>query len=301
MQKLKSDKPLRTTVKKWTQEAILSLQGCFDCFDWAMFSESCAHQGEYADTVTSYVSFCTDSCIPSKMSQSMQMTNPGSQRTSTTNSLQKMTLSRTVIKTSTKNLNIKLRRHTEQKHSTEINLKNSSQHPTAMLCGKSPSINRNQHLQTMTPPSQINWITSTPDSTGRTPPKLQATLALRRLCLQTQIQVSHHLPLPVRPWEVKHLFTKLNIRKAAGPDNVSPSTLESCAEQLAPVFCEIYNHSLSQCKVPTCFKPSTIIPVPPNKRNKAVAIAYISKGCLHMYPCPIKYHHHSWHWYCSGH
>ena len=156
MQKLKSDKPLRTTVKKWTQEAILSLQGCFDCFDWAMFSESCAHQGEYADTVTSYVSFCTDSCIPSKMSQSMQMTNPGSQRTSTTNSLQKMTLSRTVIKTSTKNLNIKLRRHTEQKHSTEINLKNSSQHPTAMLCGKSPSINRNQHLQTMTPPSQIN-------------------------------------------------------------------------------------------------------------------------------------------------
>ena len=66
MQKLKSDKPFRTTVKKWTQDVILSLQGCFDCTDWAVFSESCAHHGEYADTVTSYVSFCTDSCIPSK-------------------------------------------------------------------------------------------------------------------------------------------------------------------------------------------------------------------------------------------
>ena len=66
MQKLKSDKPLKNTVKKWTHEAILSLQGCFDCTDWAMFSESCANQDEYADTVTSYVSFCTDSCIPSK-------------------------------------------------------------------------------------------------------------------------------------------------------------------------------------------------------------------------------------------
>ena len=90
---------------------------------------------------------------PQSLLQTMQMTNPGSQRTSNTNSLQKITLSRTVIKTSTKQLNMKLRR---QKHRTEISLKNSSQHPTAMLCGKSPSINRNQHLQTMTPPSQIN-------------------------------------------------------------------------------------------------------------------------------------------------
>ena len=131
---------------------------------------------------------------PQRLSQSMQMTNPGSQRTSNTNSLQKMMLSRTVIKTSTKQLNIKLRRLSEeQKHSTEISLKNSSQHPTAMLCGrassKSTSINRNQYLQTMTPPSQINGITSTADLTGRTPPKLQAIL-----CPQTQIQVSHYLP-----------------------------------------------------------------------------------------------------------
>ena len=69
-------------------------------------------------------------------------------------------------------------------------------------------------------------------------------------------------PFTVWPWEVTNLFTKLNIRKAAGPDNISPSTLKFCAEQLAPFHCEIYNHSLSQCKVPTCFKSSTIIPVP---------------------------------------
>ena len=59
----KSDKPLKKAIKKWTHEAILSLQVCFDCTDWAMFSESCANQDEYADT---YVIFCTDSCIPSK-------------------------------------------------------------------------------------------------------------------------------------------------------------------------------------------------------------------------------------------
>ena len=73
-------------------------------------------------------------------------------------------------------------------------------------------------------------------------------------------------PFTVRPWEVNNLFTKLNISKAAGPDNISPSTLKFCAEQLAPFFCEIYNHSLSQCKVPTCFKSFTIIPVPPQTK-----------------------------------
>ena len=70
-------------------------------------------------------------------------------------------------------------------------------------------------------------------------------------------------PFTVQPWEVKNLFTKLNIRKAAGPDSISPSTLKSCAEQLAPFLCEIYNHSLSQCKVSTCFKSPTIIPITP--------------------------------------
>ena len=73
-------------------------------------------------------------------------------------------------------------------------------------------------------------------------------------------------PFTAQPWEVKNLFTNLNIRKAAGPDNISASTLKFCAEQLAPIFCEIYNHSLNQCKVPTCFKSSTIISVPPNPR-----------------------------------
>ena len=45
-------------------------------------------------------------------------------------------------------------------------------------------------------------------------------------------------------------------------------TLKFCAEQLAPIFCEICNHSLSQCKFPTCFKSSTIIPVLKKKKKK---------------------------------
>ncbi|KAJ8364950.1 hypothetical protein SKAU_G00137810 [Synaphobranchus kaupii] len=35
-----------------------------------------------------------------------------------------------------------------------------------------------------------------------------------------------------------------------------------CADQLAPVFTDIFNTSLRQCTVPQCFKQSIIIPVP---------------------------------------
>jgi len=33
------------------------------------------------------------------------------------------------------------------------------------------------------------------------------------------------IPFAIQLWEVKRLFTELNIRKAAGPDNISQSTL----------------------------------------------------------------------------
>ncbi len=35
-----------------------------------------------------------------------------------------------------------------------------------------------------------------------------------------------------------------------------------CKTKLAPIFTKIFNRSLEQCKVPSCFKCSTVIPVP---------------------------------------
>src|SRR4029434_4559612 len=77
----------------------------------------------------------------------------------------------------------------------------------------------------------------------------------------------HHLPPPPDSpraltgceEDVYQLFQRQKTRKAAGPDGVS---LKSCADQLAPIFTRIFNRSLELCEVPSCFKRSTIIPVP---------------------------------------
>ena len=61
---------------------------------------------------------------------------------------------------------------------------------------------------------------------------------------------------------VSKTFTFVNPRKAAGPNGISNRVLRACTDQLAGVFTDLFNHSLSQSAVPTCFKMSTIVPVP---------------------------------------
>ncbi|TWW80193.1 putative RNA-directed DNA polymerase from transposon BS [Takifugu flavidus] len=82
----------------------------------------------------------------------------------------------------------------------------------------------------------------------------------------------HQFPPPPPPsftiseQDVRRQFARLNPRKAPGPDGVSPSTLRHCAEELTPVFTDIFNSSLESCQVPACLKTSTIVPVPKKPR-----------------------------------
>ncbi|KAI5620338.1 gastrula zinc finger protein XlCGF28.1-like [Silurus asotus] len=62
--------------------------------------------------------------------------------------------------------------------------------------------------------------------------------------------------------EVRKTLCRVNPRKSAGPDNIPGRVLRECAEQLADVFTDIFNISLSSNIVPTCLKTTTIVPVP---------------------------------------
>ncbi len=62
--------------------------------------------------------------------------------------------------------------------------------------------------------------------------------------------------------DVCQVFQKQKRKKALGPDCVTPACLKSCADQLAPIFTQIFNRPLELCEVPSCFKLSTIIPIP---------------------------------------
>jgi hypothetical protein len=61
--------------------------------------------------------------------------------------------------------------------------------------------------------------------------------------------------------EVRH-FKRVNPCKAACPHGIPSHVLRACANQLAVLFTDIFNLSLSQSAVPTSFNMATIVPVP---------------------------------------
>jgi hypothetical protein len=62
--------------------------------------------------------------------------------------------------------------------------------------------------------------------------------------------------------DVSKTFKQVNILKGAGPDRLPGCVLRACADQLASVFTEIFNLYLNESVIPTCFKQTTIVPVP---------------------------------------
>ena len=62
--------------------------------------------------------------------------------------------------------------------------------------------------------------------------------------------------------EVRRAFQHVNPNKATGPDNIAPRVLKACAEQLAYIFCIIFNACFSTNTVPTTWKTACIVPVP---------------------------------------
>jgi hypothetical protein len=68
---------------------------------------------------------------------------------------------------------------------------------------------------------------------------------------------------------------QVNIHKATEPDRLPGCVLKACADQLASVFTDIFNLSLTSL-ISTCVKQATIVPAP--KKAKVT--------CLNDY-CPV--------------
>ncbi|KAM3843222.1 nuclear pore complex protein Nup107 [Diretmus argenteus] len=245
----------------WPQEAIPSLQ---DCFEWETFKEAATTDGiidlqEYTESVIGYINKCIDDV--------------------------------TIVKT--------IRKHGNQKPwltgeaCSLLRARNVSFHsgdPAAYRQNLSRGIREAKRLYAC----KLNsHFTDTKDSrrlwqgfrtiTDYKPSPPQAcqnhpTLPDRLNDFYARFEVSNNKPhIPLAPSEhvlqvtaaeVHKAFACVNPRKAAGPDNIPGRVVKGCANQLKDVFADIFNVSLSQGVVPTCLKSATIIPVP-KKNNPA--------------------------------
>ncbi|TWW56974.1 RNA-directed DNA polymerase from mobile element jockey [Takifugu flavidus] len=95
-----------------------------------------------------------------------------------------------------------------------------------------------------------------------------------------------HQPLTFSTTDVRAELSRINPRKAAGPDGIPGRVLRTCAAELAGVLTDLFNLSLAHAVVPTCFKSTSIVPVPKHSTPaclndyRAVALTPIITKCL---------------------
>eukprot|EP00061_Rhincodon_typus_P008036 g30288.t1 len=70
--------------------------------------------------------------------------------------------------------------------------------------------------------------------------------------------------------DIRSVFLRVNLRKVKGPGRVPGHVLVAYVDQLVEVFADIFNLSLLQSKVPSCFKKTTIIPI--SKKTHATCL-----------------------------
>lgn len=76
------------------------------------------------------------------------------------------------------------------------------------------------------------------------------------------------IPIEISEEEIVTCFKRVNPHKAPGPDGFHGRILKSCADQLGPVFSNIFQLLLSLHFVPPSWKISNLIPVPKIPRAK---------------------------------
>ncbi|XP_051555938.1 uncharacterized protein LOC127442139 [Myxocyprinus asiaticus] len=277
-QKLKSTKPVLRTVKRWTNEEERELQACFDCMDWSVFEAAATDLDELTDTVKSYISFCEDMCISTRTylkfnKDKLWFTAELRQLYQAKEDAYRVgdkVLYNQARNTLNRDIRVAKRRYSEK-----LKNKFSANDPASVWSGMKQFTN----YRTLTPNPVVDQQLADdlnvfycrferPNLTPHTHSDLQFT--------QTPTPPATPPPPATQPAlkicedDVSWSFGNKRRGKLQAQMASHQCVFESCANQLTPIFTQIFNRSLEQCEVPCCFKRSIIIPVP--KKPKITAL-----------------------------
>ena len=275
---------MTTKTLRWTESAVNTLKACFDTTDWCIFRDSWTTLDEYTDTVSEYIRFCVELCIPTKTVTK----HPNNKRWYDKTIRKKIVLKDRAYRlrekdpasySSAKNqLRLAIRQHkTKYKNKLEDVFRSgdsktlwSHMSDITQYKGSKRSIDNDDPDL----PDQLNSFYARFDRDNKTVP------------VSTPVDEATPPPFVITTDEVRHCFNSLNVHKSAGPDGIKPKFLKLCSSELSHVFTNIFNWSLEICTVPACFKKSVIVPVPkkasPSCLNdyRPVALTSVTMKCF---------------------
>ncbi len=267
-QKLKREAPALRTVHCWSDQSDAILQDCFDHVDWDMFRAASDDDIEaYSDTVTCFIRKCIDDVVPTKTIRIYPNQKPWINSDVRSALSARTSAFKSGNTDDRKQASYDLRRSIKAakrtyKNKVEEHFNNNN--PRSMWQG----INNITGFKG-SKPATVNIAASLPDELNTFYARFEAdnTAHTESAAAAAAEEVS---PLTLSVADVTRSFKRVNIRKAVGPDGIPGRVLKACAFQLAGVFTDIFNLSLSLSVVPSCFKKSIIVPIP--KKNKITCL-----------------------------
>ncbi|XP_060703504.1 uncharacterized protein LOC132830055 [Hemiscyllium ocellatum] len=264
-QKLKREDPVQKVVQCWSDGTDELLQDCFESVDWSIFKNSATSLNEYATTVTDFISKCVEDCVPKKLIRVFPNQKPW--MNSEIHSLLKSRSE--AFKSGDPDLYKKSRydlrkaiRDAKRQYQTKLESQTNHMNISNLWQGLHDLIGYK---------AKSNRIASSNTSLSNEHNAFYAG-SEQKICetLSTAPIVSG-APVPtITAADVRSAFLKVNPQKVTGPDGIPGRALTSCADQLAGVFADIFNLSLLQSEIPTCFKKTTVTPMP--KENEAACV-----------------------------
>ncbi|KAK2918691.1 hypothetical protein Q8A73_003062 [Channa argus] len=258
---IKVAKPVKKQIQVWPEGSSEALQDCFDTTDWDMFKQAATYNNttdlqEYAETVSAYINKCINDVTVKKT-----ITVRANQKPWMTEDVYRLLKTRNAafragdevgLRTARANLSPGIR-EAKRQYSRRIAHQFSNSRDTRSLW---------QGIQTITdyrpPPrtcdSKISLLNEVNTFFARFEKQNSSTAQKNPPPPGDQV-------LMLTPDSVRRSFSRINARKTPGPDNIPGRVLRDCAAELTNVFTDIFNISLRQAVVPTCFKATTIIPV----------------------------------------
>lgn len=268
---IKHLKPTTRTVVSWPEDASSQLQDCFQRTNWCLFSDPDIET--YTTTVLCYIKTCIGSITSEKrtrvfpsrkpwMTKEVQKQLRERDAAFRVGDRERYSMARHILKRGIKQAKAAYKERIEGhfSNSDPARMWQGIQHITNYRGHQHPPPDSNTHLAEELNHFFARFVTAVNDNDIE--PAMDAAAATTSTAAAS--------PLSLQTHKVRRIFSLVNIRKTAGPDGIPGRVVRDCAHQLAEVFTDIFNLSLSQAVVPTCLKSATIIPVP--KQNNITCL-----------------------------
>ncbi len=267
-QKLKREAPALRTIQCWLDQSDAILQDCFDHVDWDMFRAASDEDIEaFSDTVTCFIRKCIEDVVPTKTIRIYPNQKPWINSDVRSALSARTSAFKSENTDDRKQASYDLRRSikaAKRQYKNKVEEQFNNNNPRSMWQGINNITGFKENK-----PATVNIAASLPGELNTFFARFEAdnTAHTENAPTAAAEEVS---PLSLSVTDVTRSFKQVNIRKAMGPDGIPGRVLKACAFQLAGIFTDIFYLSLSLSVVPSCFKKSTIVPIP--KKNKITCL-----------------------------